>query len=92
MARLFHFCVLSSEKTIFEGEVSSVNLPTPFGSVGILARHAPMLCAVEKGLVRCTEEDGRQLRILVGDGVASMAEDGLTLLTADGRLSDPEEE
>ena len=86
MANMFQFSVVTAERTVFEGEVSYVDLPTPYGSVGILARHAPMLCAVEKGIVRCTLEDGGVVRILVGDGVASIADNEVTVLASDGNV------
>ena len=83
MGKLFRLSVLTAEKTLFEGEVSGANIPTPFGSVGILARHAPLLCAVERGILRCTLESGETLRIPVGEGVASVSDGELTLLVAE---------
>ena len=88
MGKLFHLSVVTAEKTLFEGEVSSANIPTPFGSVGVLARHAPLLCAVERGILRCTLENGETLRIPVGEGVASVADDELTLLVAEEKSED----
>ena len=85
MDSLFRLSVVTSEDTILDEKVSYVNLPTPFGSVGILARHAPMLCAVEKGIIRCTLESGEKARIQVTDGVASVADNELTVLVADGK-------
>ncbi|MBR1456549.1 MAG: F0F1 ATP synthase subunit epsilon [Oscillospiraceae bacterium] len=82
MEKLFRLSVVTAEATAFEGEVSYVNLPTPFGSLGVLAQHAPLLCAVERGIVRCTLESGETLRIRVGDGVASVADNEATLLVA----------
>ena len=46
-------CVLTAEGPVLERMVESVNLPTSFGSVGVLRGHAPMLCAVEQGILRC---------------------------------------
>ena len=85
METLFRLSVVTAETTIFDEQVSYVNLPTPFGSVGVLARHAPMLCAVEKGILRCTLESGETIRIRVADGVASVADNELTVLVADGK-------
>ena len=75
--------VLTSEGTVFLDRVSSANLPTDFGSLGVLRGHAPMLCAVEKGVVRCTK-DGETIRIRVGSGVASVENNEATLLVSDG--------
>ena len=86
MEALFRLSIVTAEESVLDAQVSYVNLPTPFGSLGILARHAPMLCAVEKGIVRCKLEGGQSARILVGDGVASVADNELTLLVADGKI------
>lgn len=85
MEKGFKLSVVTGDETVFEGQVSSVNLPTGFGSVGILRGHAPMLCAVSRGTLRALQ-DGESLRILVGDGVASVAEGELTVLVSDGKL------
>ena len=83
MAESFRLSVVTAEGSVFEDEVESVSLPTPFGSLGILARHAPMLCAVEKGVVRC-RKDGGTLRIRIGGGVLSVGDNEATLLVSEG--------
>ena len=83
MAEKFRLSVVTSDGTVFDDEVEYANLPTGFGSLGILANHAPMLCAVEKGVVRCKKE-GQTLRIRVGGGVASVENNEVTLLVSDG--------
>ena len=86
MGALFRLSIVTAEESVLDTEVSYVNLPTAFGSLGILARHAPMLCAVEKGIVRCTLQSGETARVLVGEGVASVADNELTVLVADGKI------
>ena len=83
---LFRISIVTAEAAVYEAEVSYVNLPTGFGSVGILAHHAPMLCAVAKGVLRCTLEDGSTVRVRVSDGVASVADNELTVLCGDAAL------
>ena len=87
MAESFRLSVVTGDGTVFEDEVEYVNLPTGFGSLGILLNHAPMLCAVEKGVVRCTK-DGETIRIRVGSGVASVENNEVTLLVSDGKRID----
>ena len=79
MEKGFRFSLVTGDATVYQGEVSYVNLPTAFGSVGILRGHAPMLCAVGKGVLRCTAEEGT-LRFRVSDGVASVADGEVTVL------------
>ena len=83
MALSVRLSIVTGDGTVFEDTVEYVNLPTGFGSLGVLANHAPMLCAVEKGVVRCTKE-GETLRIRVGNGVASVENNEATLLVSDG--------
>lgn len=87
MAENFRLSVVTGEGTVFEDEVSYVNLPTAFGSVGVLANHAPMLCAVEKGVLKCTRA-GETLRVQISSGIASVDNNEMTVLISDGRLLD----
>lgn len=83
MDDLFRLCIVTGDATLLDTPVKSVRLPTGFGSLGVLAHHAPMLCAVSKGVLRCTREDGTETRIRVSDGVASVEDNELTLLCSD---------
>ena len=83
MAESFRLSVVTGDGTVFEDTVEYVNLPTGFGSLGVMAKHAPMLCAIEKGVVRC-RKDGETIRIRVGSGVASVENNEATLLVSDG--------
>ena len=85
MAESCRLCVATGEGTVFDDAVNYVNVPTGFGSIGILAHHAPLLCAVEKGVLRCKKE-GETLRIRVGAGVASVENNEVTVLVSDGEL------
>ena len=85
MAENFRLSVVTGEGTVLEDTVSYVNLPTTFGSVGILADHAPMLCAVCQGVNHCTR-GGETLRIRVSSGVASVDNNEVTVLISDGKV------
>ena len=49
MANCFHLCLMTAEETMLDEAAEYCRLPTADGSVGILADHAPMLCAVCEG-------------------------------------------
>ena len=68
----------------FSKNVDYVNLPTAFGSLGILRGHSDMLCAVSAGAIRYTagEEQGK---ILVGEGVATVAQNQVIVLVSEIR-------
>ena len=50
--------VVTPYKNFYEGEVSSVTIPTPEGEIGILAGHSPLVVALEPGvcMVRVGED------------------------------------
>ncbi len=87
MAELFRMSVVTSDGTVFDEEVESANIPTGLGSVGVLAHHAPMLCAIEKGVIVC-KKDGSARRIQVSNGVASVENNTVTALVGAGKVLD----
>ena len=86
MTDRINLSVITSAGTVFDKTVSYVNIPTCFGSVGVLSGHAPMMCAVVKGVVRCSFGDGAAVKISVGDGVADVAHNQVTLLVSRARV------
>ncbi len=77
--------VLTEDGPILDRMVESVNLPTSFGSLGVLKGHAPMLCAVEEGILRCRSGEGI-LRLRIGRGIASVENNEVNVLVAFGAL------
>jgi F-type H+-transporting ATPase subunit epsilon len=71
--------VLTGDGPVLERKVSSVNLPTNFGSVGVLRGHAPMLCSLEPGILRCRTEDG-VIRLRIGKGITSVEHNEVNVL------------
>ncbi len=47
----FQLSIVTPERTIYEGEVTSVTLPATDGYVGIWANHAPMVAAMRAGVL-----------------------------------------
>ena len=78
--------IVSQEGTAFEQQVRYVNIPTPFGSVGILSGHAPMLCAVAEGILRCSFSEDGAARIRLGSGIANVENNEVTLLVSYAEL------
>ena len=62
------------------------NLSTTLGSIGVLANHAAMVCALADGRVRCTYENGGASEIDIGAGIAEVADNQVTLLVSDAKL------
>ena len=79
MADRIRLQIVTPDGPALETDVNYVNLPTPEGSVGILADHAPMLCAVGRGRVRYRSGDGEGSLFVTG-GVASVEDNKMTVL------------
>ena len=58
MADLFDVIIISHDKTIYEGRVSSLIAPSESGYLGILANHAPLIACLARGRIAFKEESG----------------------------------
>ena len=56
-----------------------MTLPAVNGSLGVLRNHAPMLCALNEGTMSCRTEAGETTRIYISNGIASVADNEVTL-------------
>ncbi|MBW3636792.1 MAG: ATP synthase F1 subunit epsilon [Armatimonadetes bacterium] len=76
----FTLSVVTPEREIFNAPVDSIQAPGMEGSFGVLANHAPMVAALQPGLVRITDADGRELRLFVGGGFFQVSNNTAQLL------------
>ena len=76
----FSLSVVTPEREIFNAPVEAVQAPGMLGSFGVLANHAPMVAALEAGLVRITDAEGRELRLFVGGGFFQVSNNSAQLL------------
>ena len=79
--------VLTADGPVLDRMVESVNLPTSFGSVGVLRGHAPMLCNLEAGVLRCRSSQGI-LWLYIEAGIASVEKNEVNVLVSAARLLD----
>ena len=77
--------VLTADGPILERMVESVNLPTAFGSVGVLKGHADMLCNLEAGVLRLRCEEGT-MRLRISSGIASVEKNEVNILVSSGQV------
>lgn len=81
MANEIHLSISTAYGDSFENYVDYVNLPTAFGSLGILRGHCDMLCAVSPGKV-CYSAGEERGSIEVGEGVATVSDNEVILLVS----------
>lgn len=77
--------VLTADGPILERMVESLNLPTAFGSVGVLKGHADMLCNLEAGVLRLRCEEGT-MRLRISSGIASVEKNEVNILVSSGQI------
>ena len=71
--------VIAPDKTVWDSEAQEVILPSTTGQLGILSGHAPLLTALDTGVMRVRAEKDWMPIALMG-GFAEVEEDEVTIL------------
>ncbi|NET17129.1 MAG: F0F1 ATP synthase subunit epsilon [Okeania sp. SIO1H6] len=71
--------VISPDKTVWDSEAQEVILPSTTGQLGILSGHAPMLTALDAGVMRVRPQKDWVAIALMG-GFAQVEADEVTIL------------
>lgn len=88
MDKRLHLCVVTQNSTVFDSDVEYVNIPTTVGSVGVLTGHAPMVCAVARGSLKCSLGGGKGAVIELGGGIAEVSDNTVTVLVSDAEIAE----
>ncbi|MDY4281384.1 MAG: F0F1 ATP synthase subunit epsilon [[Pasteurella] mairii] len=72
--------VVSAEKSIFTGEVKSIQASGIEGELGILPGHTPLMTAIKPGIVKLTFENGNEEVIYVSGGFLEVQPTVVTVL------------
>ncbi|MCI7718921.1 F0F1 ATP synthase subunit epsilon [[Pasteurella] aerogenes] len=72
--------VVSAEKSIFTGEVKSIQASGIEGELGILPGHTPLMTAIKPGIVKLTLENGNEEVIYVSGGFLEVQPTIVTVL------------
>ena len=74
-----HLTIITPDSKAFEAEGDSVVVPGSAGSFGVLPRHAPMLSAVGRGILKATV-DGEPTYFIVNEGVAEVGSNKVVVM------------
>lgn len=74
--------IITAEKKVFEGDVSSATFPGSDGSFQVLNNHAPLVSLLAAGVVEYKTNDQRQ-RVQITGGVVEVLKNKVIVL-ADG--------
>ena len=72
--------IITPEKTLYEGEVSLVQLPGISGSFEILKNHAPLISVLQAGRIKIKEENKEEQFFEVNGGVVEVLQNKILVL------------
>lgn len=75
--------ILTPEKKLFEGEVSSVKVPGVSGDFEMLNNHAPIVSALTKGIIT-VKHNNEITNISIEDGFIECLQNKLVILVGSG--------
>ncbi len=85
----FRVEVLTPEGLVFDDEVGMASTRTEVGSIGILARHQPLLGQLVPTELRLYKSESDVVRLAQGEGYVQVSEDGVLVLVEEAHT--PEE-
>lgn len=72
--------ILTPDKELFQGKITSVNVPAIDGRFEVLKGHAPIVAALGKGEVRYQLSKGEKRSIRIEQGFIEVLRDEVSLL------------
>jgi F-type H+-transporting ATPase subunit epsilon len=75
--------VLTPEGEVFNGEVTQISTRTSVGSIGILAKHQPMLAQLDPAELRLYRSDSDVVTFIQGEGFLQVGDDSRVLILVD---------
>lgn len=75
-----HLTVLTPEKELFSGEITSVKVPGAKGQFEILNGHAPIVSSLNTGTLRIIDANGENSQIEISKGFVEVLRNEVSLL------------
>lgn len=76
----FTLVILAAEKPLYDGECTSLVIPTLYGQQGILAMHSNMIGAIVPGILKFTLPTGKEIVAAVSEGIIKVENNHVLLL------------
>ena len=74
-----NFQVVTPERTVFSGEIESIIVPAALGYLGVLKNHAPLVTALQIGVVTF-RYDGKPHRMAISGGFMEVIKNQVVIL------------
>ena len=79
--KLFNLNIITPDKTVYEGKVSSLVAPSKIGYLGVWADHAPLIATLGSGKITFREDSNEQKVFnSKGDGLLEIMKNNITIL------------
>jgi F-type H+-transporting ATPase subunit epsilon len=78
--KTFHLEIITPQRVVFKGEITSCSAPGVLGGFQILYNHAPFLSSLEIGEAKIAEGGGAELRYAVSGGFLEVRNNNVILL------------
>ena len=75
-----HLEILTPDKKVYLGEVTSVNLPGTVGPFEVLNNHAPLISTLEKGSIKIKNYNQIEEIIKIDGGVVEVLNNNIIVL------------
>ncbi|RMG83364.1 MAG: ATP synthase F1 subunit epsilon [Bacteroidetes bacterium] len=72
--------IISPDKKIYSGEVTSASFPGTEGSFGILKNHAPMVSTLKEGMIKIATTDNKEETFEINGGVVQVLNNRIIVL------------
>ena len=72
--------VLTNQGVAVADEAVSVRVPGAVGAFGVLRNHAPLVSTITPGVLRWRKADGSERFFAVGEGIAEVSHNRVTVL------------
>jgi F-type H+-transporting ATPase subunit epsilon len=72
--------IITPDKKVFEGDITSVRVPGKKGSFQVLKDHAPIISTLENGPVIIVDQAGNQINYEINGGVIEVKQNKIILL------------
>ena len=72
--------IVTPERVVYSGQVTSLQAPGTEGSFGVMAGHMPLLASLDIGVLRFADEGGGGVQMAVSGGFAEVGRERVTVL------------
>jgi len=81
MANTYPLRIVSTEATLFDGQVESLVAPGSLGYLGVLANHAPLLTSLKEGTLQIRDDKGAGHTFAIDSGILEVSNGEAIILT-----------